>query len=286
MSIGILEGALIGAVGGLLITALFVKTKKSKSLSQPTKAIMPSTNDSTQSEKSLFDNWSIRLALVGIGLGIFSAFARGYTQIGFMIGFAIPMSLIGLVIGFVIDLFIKPARATAAPINTAVVEALPSAQPESKAVQAFRESPKFVEPIRKEFKEQLAPSMVKVASAGVTTSPEQKTKTDTSVQPPIARWYKSDYGIGEKRSDLYFMHFEIQRLESPEAGYKILHPHPRKEGQVVPRFVSDTEIEKPVIRGRTVSSACPDCRTTCSSPLEQTMYFKCADCQTSWWQKR
>jgi hypothetical protein len=276
----------MGAVGALLISALFLKTKKSNSLGQQAKTMMSSSNDSTQSEKSVFDNWSIRLALVGIGLGIFSAFARGYTQIGFMIGFAIPMSLIGLVIGFVIDLFIKPARATAAPINAAVVEALPLAQPESKAVQAFRESPKFVEPIRKEFKEQLAPSMVKVASAGVTTSPEQKTKTDTSVQPPIARWYKSDYGIGEKRSDLYFMHFEIQRLESPEAGYKILHPHPRKEGQVVPRFVSDTEIEKPVIRGRTVSSACPDCRTTCSSPLEQTMYFKCADCQTTWWQKR
>ena len=102
----------------------------------------------------------------------------------------------------------------------------------------------------------------------------------------VTVWYKSDYGIGEKRSDLYFMDFEIQRLESPEAGYKILHPHPRKEGQVVPRFVLDAEIEKPVIRGRTVSSACPDCRTTCSSPLEQTMYFKCVDCQTSWWQKR
>lgn len=286
MSIGLLEGALMGAVGALLISALFLKTKKSNSLGQQAKTMMSSSNDSTQSEKSVFDKWSIRLALVGIGLGIFSTLARGYTQVGFMIGFAIPMSLIGLVIGFVIDLFIKSARATAAPINTAVVEALPLAQPKSKAVQPFRESPKFVEPIRKEFKEQLAPSMVKVASVGITTSPEQKTKTDKSVQPPIASWYKSDYGIGEKRSDLYFMHFEIQRLESPEAGYKILHPHPRKEGQVVPRFVLDAEIEKPTIRGGTVASSCPNCKTVCSSPNEQNMYFKCANCQTSWWQKR
>jgi len=286
MNVGILEGALIGAVGGLLIAALFVKTKKSKSLSHPTKAIMPSTNDSTQSEKSLFDNWSIRLALVGIGLGIFSTLARGYTQVGFMIGFAIPMSLIGLVVGFVIDLCIKPSRVSTVDVKTADVGVLPAAQSESNDVQISRGSPRFVESQRKEFNEKTLPSRVKIASADVATLLEQKPKTDKSVQPPIARWYKSDYGIGEKRSDLYFMDFEIKRLESPEAGYKILHPHPRKEGQVVPRFVLDAEIEKPVIRGRTVSSACPDCRTTCSSPLEQTMYFKCVDCQTFWWQKR
>lgn len=111
------------------------------------------------------------------------------------------------------------------------------------------------------------------------------------IEPPVEiirsrAWYKSDYGIGEKRSDLYFMDFEIKRLESPEAGYKILHPHPRKEGQVVPRFVSDAEIEQPSVRGGTVTSSCPNCNAVCSSPNEQNMYFKCAGCQTSWWQKR
>jgi hypothetical protein len=286
MNVGILEGALIGAVGGLLIAALFVRTKKYKSLSQPTKAIMSRTNDSTQSEKSLFDNWSIRLALVGIGLGIFSAFAKGYTQIGFMIGFAIPMSLIGLVVGFVIDLCIKPSRASTVDVKTADVGVLPSAQSELNDIQISRENPRFVEPQRKEFNEKTAPSRVKVASADGATLSEQKTKTDKSVQTPIARWYKSDHGIGDKRSDLYFMDFEIKRLESPEVGYKILHPHPRKEGQVVPRFVFDAEIEQPRIRGGTVTSSCPNCKTVCSSPNEQNMYFKCADCQTSWWQKR
>jgi len=121
--------------------------------------------------------------------------------------------------------------------------------------------------------------------------PARTTIAAPRIEPPaeIIRsraWYKSDYGIGEKQSDLYLMHFEIQRLESPEAGYKILHPHPRKEGQTVPRFVSDTEIEKPTIRGRTFSSSCPRCNTVCSSPNEQNMYFKCSGCQSTWWQKQ
>jgi hypothetical protein len=286
MNVGILEGALIGAVGGLLITAFFVRTKKPKSSAHQMKAIMSNTNDSTQAEKSLLDRWSIRLALLGIGLGIFSTLARGYTQVGFMIGFAIPMSLIGLVVGFVIDLCIKPSRASTVDVKSADVGVLPATQPEPNDVQIPRENPRFVESQRKEFNEKTSSSRVKVASAVVATLSEQKTKTDKSVQPSIARWYKSDYGIGEKRSDLYFMDFEIKRLESPEAGYKILHPHPRKEGQVVPRFVFDAEIEKPSIRGGAVASSCPNCKTVCSSPNEQNMYFKCADCQTSWWQKR
>ena len=286
MSIGILEGALIGAVGGLLITALFVRTKKPKSSAHQMKAIMSSANDSTQAEKSLLDRWSIRLALLGIGLGIFSTLARGYTQVGFMIGFAIPMSLIGLVIGFVIDLFIKPTRASTASAKAAVVEDLPVAQSKSKPIRPQIENPKFLESTREEFKQQPPSSRVNVEASEVATSTERKANTDKSAHPSIASWYRSDYGIGEKRSDLYFMDFEIKRLESPEAGYKILHPHPRKEGQVVPRFVLDAEIEKPTIRGGTVASSCPNCKTVCSSPNEQSMYFKCADCHISWWQKR
>ena len=286
MSNGILEGALIGAVGGLLITALFVRTKKPKSSANYMKAIMSSANGSTQAEKSLLDRWSIKLALLGIGLGIFSTLARGYTQVGFMIGFAIPMSLIGLVIGFVIDLFIKPTRTSTASAEAAVIEDLPVAQSKSKPIRPQTENPRFLESTRKEFNEQPPSSRVNVEASEVATSSDRKANTDKSAHPPIASWYKSDYGIGEKRSDLYFMDFEIKRLDSPEAGYKILHPHPRKEGQVVPRFVFDAEIEKPTIRGGTVTSSCPNCNTVCSSPNEQNMYFKCSDCQTSWWQKR
>ena len=131
------------------------------------------------------------------------------------------------------------------------------------------------------------PVVAKVEATATAQTTLATTKSEARVEISRSRaWYKSDYGIGAKRSDLYFMDFEIKRLDAPEAGYKILHPHPRKEGQVVPRFVLDAEIEKPTIRGGTVSSSCPNCNALCSSPNEQNMYFKCAACHTSWWQKR
>jgi ribosomal protein S27AE len=99
-------------------------------------------------------------------------------------------------------------------------------------------------------------------------------------------WYESKYGIGQKEGDLYLMHFEVKRHASPNAGYQILHTHPRTYGQVVPSFVPDTDIEKPVVSGRTVTSSCPKCDTSCIAELDQSLYFSCSECGCTWWQKR
>jgi hypothetical protein len=122
-----------------------------------------------------------------------------------------------------------------------------------------------------------------------THQPVNDNQRDRDSQPKKGQqiaWYASDYGIGDKRSDLYLMQFEYERTSSPESGYRVRSTTPRNYGQVIPKFISDRDVDAPSNSGRKVSSACPDCRTRCSSPLEQTMYFKCADCQTSWWQKR
>jgi hypothetical protein len=81
-----MKGVLLGALAGLLLTFLFRKPKKE------------------QSEKEE-DRWSVKLALLGVAMGVFTTLGMGYTNIGFMIGFAIPMSLILGCVGLVIDFF-------------------------------------------------------------------------------------------------------------------------------------------------------------------------------------
>ena len=102
MNSEILKGALFGAIAGLLITFLLRNPQKTKSL----KLEEPMSDDVQENEqKPLMDRWSVKLALLGVAMGIFTTLRMGYTNIGFMIGFAIPMSLILGGVGLVIDFF-------------------------------------------------------------------------------------------------------------------------------------------------------------------------------------
>ena len=104
MNLEILKGALFGALAGILVTFLFRKPKKL----QPKKEqeIMTEEVEVTKLEQTpLMDRWSVKLALLGVAMGILTTLTMGYTNIGFMIGFAIPMSLIMGCIGLVIDFF-------------------------------------------------------------------------------------------------------------------------------------------------------------------------------------
>jgi hypothetical protein len=95
---------LIFVVGSLLVGLIF--KQKVKPLEK---------GDSTVSEApvekkkvSIMDKWSVRLTLVGLGLGVFASISQGYASpkhIGFMIGFGIPLALILGFIGLVIDFF-------------------------------------------------------------------------------------------------------------------------------------------------------------------------------------
>jgi hypothetical protein len=102
MNLEIMMGALFGAIAGLLIMFLFRKPKNDKLLKE--EKIMVEEVKVVEN-KSLMDRWSVRLALVGIALGIFIALGQGTTKIGFMIGFALPTSLVLGVIGLAIDYF-------------------------------------------------------------------------------------------------------------------------------------------------------------------------------------
>jgi hypothetical protein len=102
MNLEIMKGALFGAIAGVLIIFLFRKPKKAN-LQIEEKIITDQAEVKATEKKPLMDRWSVKLALLGVALGILVTLARGYTQIGFMIGFAIPMSLILGGVGLVID---------------------------------------------------------------------------------------------------------------------------------------------------------------------------------------
>ena len=103
MNSEIVKGALLGATAGLLITVLMGKTGKKKNSTELEKQMSDDVQESKQIK--LMDRWSVKLALLGIGLGILTTLGMGYTNIGFMIGFGIPMALILGSVGLVIDFF-------------------------------------------------------------------------------------------------------------------------------------------------------------------------------------
>jgi hypothetical protein len=65
---------------------------------------MPNKLDSQHNEKrSPMNKWSVKLAILGIVMGIFTTLSMGYTNIGFMIGFGLPMAAILGFVGLIID---------------------------------------------------------------------------------------------------------------------------------------------------------------------------------------
>lgn len=101
----VIKGALLGAFGGLLIT-VFVRKSKAEQPKKEEKTMPKEENiGASKDKKHLLDRWSVKLALLGIALGIFGTLGMGYTKIGFMIGFALPMSIILGITGLIIDFF-------------------------------------------------------------------------------------------------------------------------------------------------------------------------------------
>jgi len=100
MNMEIMKGAAIGGVGGLLILFALLRKKKIKKESTMEQDNLAISSD----KKSIFDRWSIRLALFGLALGIFAGLSLKTTNIAFMIGLGLPMALFLGAIGLIIDL--------------------------------------------------------------------------------------------------------------------------------------------------------------------------------------
>ena len=98
-------GTILILMAAAILVGLVAKQKRSKSNERDQKMNEPSA----ESKKgSILDRWSVRLALVGLGLGVFASISQGYASpkhIGFMIGLGIPFALILGTVGLIIDFF-------------------------------------------------------------------------------------------------------------------------------------------------------------------------------------
>lgn len=104
MDRGLLFAIVLGGLAGMLL--LLETRKQKKTIRGSLEMGMNKQSESKSSTRQLLKKrWSVRLALVGCGLGILAALSRGYTEIGFIIGFSIPQALVLGFIGFLIDVF-------------------------------------------------------------------------------------------------------------------------------------------------------------------------------------
>lgn len=127
--------------------------------------------------------------------------------------------------------------------------------------------------------------------ATISHSPVDEPASSQNISPPSSQkklktWYESEFGIGQKTSDLYLLQYEIRRQTAPERGIHILFTHPRKAGQQIPRFIPDDEIEQIQISSQLQISSCPECGTECAAKVEVSMFFGCNKCGFTWWQRK
>jgi hypothetical protein len=131
----------------------------------------------------------------------------------------------------------------------------------------------------------ISPPVIAAPVREIRTKPIVINKVQNEVTP-LKKWYESEFGIGEKTSDLFLMSYEVQRQFRPESGYQVLYSHPRKEGQQIPKFILALEIDKPHISGGTVTSLCPSCNTRAAAKQDEVSYFSCRECKFTWWQRK
>jgi len=101
----LIQGVLFGGFAGLLLAVILRRSKRDENNQKD--ALRMNNEDSVKDaakSSSLLDRWSVRLALLGVVMGIFTTLGQGYTNIGFMIGFGLPFALILGSIGLVIDI--------------------------------------------------------------------------------------------------------------------------------------------------------------------------------------
>jgi hypothetical protein len=281
----IVRNALIGAIAGFLLIFLFRSSSNKKSSRSEAPIVTSKKDLCDEVPQSLFDRWAVKLALVGGALGVFAALGQGSTQIGIMIGFGIPIALIGFIIGVVVDSLVKPTspqkRESSAKKRSATEDI--TSYKTSSSIPTL----KLPEPKDRDFQRVVVsvnPAEREDVGNKIPQSSAVTFKAPCNDQPKT--WYESEFGIGQKTSDLYLMHYEIRRQTGPETGYQVLYSHPRKAGQQIPRFIPSAEIDKPQILGNQVTSLCPTCNTRCAAQLEQVSYFGCRECKSTWWQKR
>jgi hypothetical protein len=89
------------------------------------------------------------------------------------------------------------------------------------------------------------------------------------------RWYKTNDGIGDKKTDTFFSYFRLLRDMVPYPGYTT-------EDSL---FIKDSDIETPAVEGDKAVVTCPDCGKKCRVSNIKKLQISCPSCLSTWTQR-
>lgn len=89
------------------------------------------------------------------------------------------------------------------------------------------------------------------------------------------RWYKTNEGIGDKKTDTFFSYFRLLRDMVPYPGYTT-------EDSL---FIKDSDIETPSVEGDKAVVTCPDCGKKCRVSNIKKLQISCPSCLSTWTQR-
>jgi hypothetical protein len=89
------------------------------------------------------------------------------------------------------------------------------------------------------------------------------------------RWYKTNDGIGDKKTDTFFSYYRLLRDMFPYPGYTT-------EDSL---FIKDSDIEVPSVEGDKAVVTCPDCGKKCRVNNIRKLQISCRNCLSTWTQR-
>jgi hypothetical protein len=98
-------------------------------------------------------------------------------------------------------------------------------------------------------------------------------------------WYKSELGIGDKRSSDFFLFEDADKLLAPKASYAIHFKKSQRYNLKLPFFVFEEDIESSLAQNGKLVTTCPFCAQKCRVSLFDVMEIKCPKCQSTWTQR-
>ena len=101
-------------------------------------------------------------------------------------------------------------------------------------------------------------------------------------RPNSMRWYVAETHVGDKLHPLIVQKGDFARIDLPRPGYQITFKASRQYDLRVPISLSDSEIERPLVREGKAVMGCPNCGQKCRVSVFPQMQITCPKCKQVW----
>ena len=98
-------------------------------------------------------------------------------------------------------------------------------------------------------------------------------------------WYQTEQGIGDKLTNIFIKNGDLSKVGLPLPGYQITFSETYQYDLRAPHFISEEQIEKPIVQDGKVIISCPKCRQRCRGAKFEHIEMTCPKCSQKWTQK-